>query len=210
MQTPAHSLALYTVGHSNHPLERFLDLLRQHGIEAICDVRSHPYSQHCPHFNREALAAVLNDNGLHYAFFGDELGARTHDPGCYDRGKVVYARLARIAPFQAGLGRLRLAMRSRRVALMCAEKDPLTCHRAILVCRHLRSDTDAILHILESGETETQSEAELRLMDLLNIGPNLFESDEELVERAYDTQSARIAYEAPKAGAAPEGGEPWA
>ncbi|HLJ56880.1 MAG TPA: DUF488 domain-containing protein [Chthonomonadaceae bacterium] len=191
---------LYTIGHSNHEAERFLALLRLHGIEAICDVRSQPYSQYCPQFNRDALEPALRAAGVRYAFLGRELGARTDDPACYRDGRVEYARLAETEQFRSGVRRVLRAMQTHRVALMCAEKDPLTCHRSILICRTMRADTDEIVHILEDGGTETQQEAERRLMDTLKIVyPDLFHTEAELIEQAYDRQGERIAYVQPAA-----------
>jgi uncharacterized protein (DUF488 family) len=188
---------LYTVGHSNHSLERFLELLRLYEIEAVADVRSHPYSQFCPHFNREALETALAQHGVRYAFMGWALGARTDDRTCYENGQVKYERLAETAPYQAGIRRLKKAMETRRVALMCAEKDPLTCHRTILITRRLQVDTAEIRHILETGEIETQGESEQRLLDLLKIQPSLFFSEAELIAQAYEQQESKIAYRLP-------------
>jgi len=204
------SLDLYTIGHSNHDTGRFIELLRQHGIEAVCDVRSNPYSQYCPQFNRETLEASLSQAGIRYAFFGREFGARTDDASCYRSGRVDYSRLAETDSFQSGVRRLRKAMATVRVALMCAEKDPLTCHRTILVCRRLRTETDSIRHILETGEIETRQEAEVRMMGLLKIVyPDLFHTEEELIEQAYDRQGEKIAYTLPKPGQPEERGETW-
>ena len=85
---------VFTIGHSTHPLERFIALLFQHGITAICDVRSKPYSRVNPQFNREALEKALLAKGIEYRFLGKELGARSDDPNCYHGGKVHYGRLA--------------------------------------------------------------------------------------------------------------------
>ncbi len=201
---------LYTIGHSNHDACRFIELLRQHEIEAVCDVRSHPYSQYCPQFNREPLETSLSQAGIRYAFFGQEFGARTDDLSCYRSGRVDYSLLAETDAFQAGVRRLKRAMMTVRAALMCAERDPLTCHRTILVCRRLRTEVDGISHILETGEIETQQEAEYRMMRGLKIVyPDLFHNEEELIEQAYDRQGEKIAYALPKPGASPERGEAW-
>src|SRR4051812_42198034 len=85
--------SLYTIGHSNHDTDHFLSLLRRHEIDVVCDVRSSPYSQYCPQFNRETLEATLRQAGIIYEFFGSELGARTDDKTCYRNGRVDYARL---------------------------------------------------------------------------------------------------------------------
>ncbi len=203
-------VTLYTIGHSNHTTERFLELLAAHGIEAVCDVRSSPYSQYCPQFNRESIEASLRNAGIRYAFFGKEFGARTDDAACYRDGRVDYARLGETEAFQAGVRRFKKAMQTLKVALMCAEKDPLTCHRTILVCRRLRPETDAIHHILDTGEIETQKEAEYRMMDSLKIVyPDLFHTEEELIEQAYDLQGQKIAYTPPRPGTTLERDESW-
>lgn len=188
---------LYTIGHSTHTIERFIALLGMNRVSAICDLRSSPYSRFNPQFNRETIYNELQANKISYVFLGKELGPRSDDPACYTDGKVQYNRLAETAIFQQGLKRLKEGMKSYRIALMCAEKDPITCHRTILVCRHLRSKDIEIMHILENGDLETHREAERRLMRALKIPEiALFEKPEELIERAYDKQSNKIAYDA--------------
>jgi len=188
---------IYTIGHSNHSIENLLKLLKKHHITALCDVRSHPYSKYNPQFNKETLVSTLKDNDIVYVFLGKELGARSDDSSCYDsEGKAQYVRLAKTEIFKEGVNRLNKGMASYRLALMCAEKDPITCHRTILICRHLRADDMKIKHILEDGSLETQQEAEQRLMKLLKLSEqDLFATHEQLIERAYDMQSEKIAYE---------------
>jgi len=84
---------MYTIGHSTHPLEYFIGLLSRHGITALCDVRSKPYSRINPRFNRESLKKSLEESRISYLFLGRELGARSEDPHCYQGGKVQYDRL---------------------------------------------------------------------------------------------------------------------
>jgi uncharacterized protein (DUF488 family) len=186
---------LYTIGHSNHDLAKFLELLRRHEIAAIADVRSHPYSRYNPQFNRESLEPALARGRLEYVFLGEELGARRSEPECYAGDAVRYDLVAESALFRAGLDRLRRGMANYRVALMCAEKDPLTCHRTILICRHLRADVAEIRHILEDGSSETNEAAERRLLALLKLPPrDLFRGEAEMIEQAYDLQGEKIAY----------------
>jgi len=190
---------LYTIGHSTHPTEHLLHLLSLHHISAVADVRSSPFSRFNPQFNREILQKALRDAGIEYVFLGKELGARSEDPTCYADGKLQFGRLAQTETFRNGLARLQKGMESYRVALLCAEKDPITCHRMILVCRNLREDAVKIEHILEDGNLEENAHAERRLMQFLRIRENnLFASPEELIERAYDMQGKRIAYEEKK------------
>jgi len=186
---------LYTIGHSTHSTEEFVKLLSIHSITAVCDVRSSPYSKYNPQFNRETIQKELKLYGILYVFLGKELGPRSDDPACYEDGKIQYNRLAKTGLFRQGIDRIRKGMKSYRIALMCSEKDPMTCHRSILICRHLRSDEIEIKHILEDGTAENNRDSETRLMRMLNVPQReLFDSEEDLIQRAYDKQSEKIAY----------------
>jgi len=143
---------LYTIGHSTHSTEKFVELLSEHSITAVCDVRSSPYSKYNPQFNRETIQKDLKGYGISYVFLGKELGPRSDDPSCYKEGKVQYHKLAEADSFRHGLERIKKGMQSYRIALMCSEKDPVTCHRTILICRHLRPDEIEIRHILGRRE----------------------------------------------------------
>ncbi len=186
---------LFTIGHSSHSVERFVDLLKTHGVTALCDVRSSPYSLYTPQFNRESLKDELAKHRIIYLYLGAELGPRSSDPTCYEGGKVQYNRLAAKEIFQQGLGRLQKGMVTHRIALMCAEKDPLTCHRMLLICRNLRGDDIVIRHILEDGALEENRDTEKRLMKLLKIDPaDLFSTEADQIQRAYDLQGEKVAY----------------
>ena len=187
---------IHTVGHSNHPIERFLALLQPHGITVVADVRSTPYSRFNPQFRREKLQAALAEVGIQYLFLGEELGARSQDPACYDaEGRVSYARLAGTPLFRRGISRLKAAMAEHRISLMCAEREPLDCHRTILVARELVRDGVPVTHILGDGSLESHEHAMERLAAKLKLtGGDLFASSSERIEQAYDAQAARIAY----------------
>jgi len=188
---------VFTIGHSTHPQERFIALLRQHGITALCDVRSKPYSRMNPQFNREDLEQALLEQGIQYRFFGKELGARSDDPHCYEGGKVQYDRLAETDLFKHGLKRVLRGMKDGfRIALMCAEKEPLECHRTILVARHLAALGVPVAHILADGRLESHDAALSRLARMVNLPEHdMFHSREELLADAYRRQGERIAYE---------------
>lgn len=186
---------LFTVGHSNHSLETFLGLLHQHRITAVADLRSVPFSRYVPHFNRDALARSLERAGIRHVYLGEELGAIRSEPECYSGGRVSYELVAQSPLFLRGIDRVRKGLESFRVALMCAEKDPLTCHRSVLVCRHLKGLVDPIVHILDDGRLEPHAEVEDRLLKLFGLHtPNLFLSRDDLVEQAYQQQAERLAY----------------
>lgn len=189
---------VFTIGHSTNPQERFIALLRQHGITALCDVRSKPYSRMNPQFNREELKEALLAQGIEYRFLGKELGARSNDPNCYENGKVKYDRLADTELFRYGLKRILRGMRDDfRIALMCAEKEPLECHRTILVARHLVALGVTVEHILADGSLENHDAALNRLARMINLRePDLVHSRDHLIADAYRKQGERIAYEA--------------
>lgn len=185
---------LFTIGHSNHTWDRFLELLRWHRIDALGDVRSRPYSTRLPQFNRELIERGLRVAAIRYVFLGDELGARRSERECYVDGVARYDLIIRSPAFQAGLARVKTGIQRFRLALMCAEKDPLECHRAILVCRHLR-DGAQIRHILADGNLEFHTDAEARLLIEERVpADDFFATRDVLLTRAYDQRAEKIAY----------------
>lgn len=203
---------IFTVGHSNLSIKDFIALLEQHHITAIADVRSHPYSRYLPHFNREPIQAVLRNAQIKYVFLGRELGARSSDLSCYVGGKALYEKIAATDLFMEGIERVIQGAQKYKIALMCAEKDPITCHRTILVCKYLRQLNVDIEHILNDGNLETHSHLEERLIILHNLQPpkviqfslfsqqssesqgSNFDSKEEILKEAYQRQGDKIAY----------------
>ncbi|MDC0832388.1 DUF488 domain-containing protein [Geitlerinema sp. CS-897] len=158
-------MTFFTIGHSNHSFEKFVALLQQHQISALADVRSHPYSRYCPHFDRAFLKKNLPEFGIAYVFLGKELGARAENLSCYENGKALYSRIAKTESFSQGIDRLCKGSDCYQISLMCAEQDPLTCHRAILVSRHLKKRGFDIQHILKNGDLESQDYLEERLLE---------------------------------------------
>lgn len=187
---------IYTVGHSNHPIERFIGLLQPHGISAVADVRSTPYSRFNPQFRREKLQASLAAAGIQYVFLGAELGARSSDPACYDAdGRVSYERLAKTELFRRGIDRLKAGMSEHRISLMCAEREPLDCHRTILVTRELVRAGVAVAHILGDGSLESHEHAMQRLASSLHLSEaDLFSTPADVTNRAYELRAAQMAY----------------
>ena len=186
---------IFTIGHSTHSAEAFLALLREHGVNAVADVRSSPYSQHNPQFNRETLGRFLRAKQIHYVFLGQELGARSDDRSCYENGQVQYARLAQTALFQNGLERVLDGATRFRVALMCAEKEPLECHRTLLVAKALVERGQAVAHIHGDGHLETHEDAMERLLGLTGLPHvDLYRSHEELIAEAMARQERLVAY----------------
>ena len=195
MPAPSFEHAVFTIGHSTHAIDRFVALLRQHGVTAVADVRSMPYSRFQPQFNRGPLAEALKGQGIAYVFLGQELGARSEDKSCYENGRVQYRRLAKTETFRAGLERVCSAKESHRIALMCAEREPLECHRTLLVSRELAAAGISVVHIHDDGHLESHPDAMKRLLTLVRLpDQDLFRSQSELIEEACAFQESRVAY----------------
>ncbi len=194
MTTP-RPIVVFTVGHSSHSLETFVGLLKQHGVTALADVRSAPFSRFNPQFNKDALARDLKRHDITYVFLGRELGARSDDPSCYVNGRVRYGRLARTELFRQGIERVMRGAEEHRIALMCAEKEPLECHRTLLVARSLDERGVDVAHILGDGRLESHRDAMQRLLILTGLPvEDLFRSRETLIDEALARQEEKIAY----------------
>jgi len=159
MQTQEKSSVIYTVGHSNHPLDRFLQILQTHRIELLADIRSQPHSQYSPHFNGSALEAAVSEAGIRYLFLGKELGGQPQDQEFYDReGHVSYSRLAQSRAFLKGLSELERLIATARTALLCGEENPAECHRRLLVVRVLGERGWQVVHLRGDGSRQTEEE----------------------------------------------------
>jgi uncharacterized protein (DUF488 family) len=156
---------LFSVGHSNHDPPALLALLRRAGVTAVADVRSSPYSRRLPQFNREALEAALRREGIAYAHLGSPLGGRPANRALYDAdGRVDYEQVRRTAGFQAGLGRVLTCLQTHSVAMLCAEDDPLDCHRGLMITPAVRERGVSPLHLRKDGAVETTDDMERRLL----------------------------------------------
>lgn len=186
---------LFTIGHSLHPIEEFVGLLLRAGVTAVADVRSAPYSRFAPQFNSDSLQTALKSNRIAYVFLGRQLGARPDDPGCYDNGRVRYSRLARTEIFRSGIQRLMKGADSHVVAIMCAEKEPLDCHRVLLVSRAVVAEGASVTHLLADGRSEDHAVTMARLVKMMGLPErDLFRTPEQLIEVACAMQEERIAY----------------
>ena len=189
-----------TIGHSTHPVEGFLDLLRRHGVTAVADVRAAPYSRFNPQFNRETLVGSLDARGIAYVFLGRELGGRSEDPAVYDDGRISYERLGRTRAFEKGLDRVERGAAGHRIALMCAEREPLECHRCLLVAPALDARSVSVAHVCSHGGLERHSDAMERLLALhglqdSNEDQRLFpRSPAERITEAVARQAHRFAH----------------
>jgi uncharacterized protein (DUF488 family) len=160
-----HSGAVFTIGHSSRDLGDFVAALAEYEIKIVCDVRSRPGSFRFPQFNREPLEACLASAKIRYEFLGEALGGRPSDPRAYHADGVVnYEERRKAADFRAGIDRALELSCALKIALMCAEEDPLHCHRFLMICPALLDRGTTPLHIRRGGELESQRNAEDRLL----------------------------------------------
>ena len=186
---------LYTIGHSNHPIEFFIELLEMHDVEQVTDVRAVPYSRRFPHFSREPLEQALATAGIAHVFAGDRLGGKprelAHIANASQRFRVIAARPG----FRERLAQIVDDAGARRVAIMCAEREPTHCHRALLVCRRLKPHSLDIRHILADGALEPHTDLEARLVESAGLTPPPLLADagtwNEAVELAFDQLGKR-------------------
>jgi uncharacterized protein (DUF488 family) len=202
--TPPHTNpgAIFTIGHSNLELDDFVAVLTGHGISIVCDVRSRPGSYRFPQFNRESLEACLAAPKIQYEFLGETLGGRPSDPRVYHSDGIVnYEERRKSADFSAGIDQTLELARASNIVLMCAEEDPLQCHRFLMVGPALLDRGVTPVHIRRGGELESQREAEDRLLKLHDLtafdSGSLFVSERDAaVKDALRLQSKEFAFRA--------------
>ena len=189
-----------TVGHSNQTSKEFLDLLQNANVEVIFDVRSSPYSRYTDQFNKEVLQQVLLKSGIDYVYAGQELGARRSEPECYDGPVASYSLIRECQSYKSGIQAVLELSSQKSVCLMCSEKDPITCHRMILIAPTLISYGVGVEHILSGGMIESNDDAIGRLVAHLKIDPNpsLFGDQDCPAQEALQRQAERIAWVRPE------------
>ncbi|WP_410052548.1 DUF488 family protein [Bradyrhizobium sp. SZCCHNRI1003] len=189
-----------TIGHSTHSWARFIALLRQAHVTAIADVRSTPYSRYFPHFNRDELSAELRRDGISYVFLGKELGGRPNEHRFYCEGVADYESMAGTPDFTVGLDRVINGARKYRIALMCSERDPLDCHRCLLVGRALSQRGVRVSHVLDDGCIVAHAAIEDRLLKLSGWNADdLFAPRPERLAAAYRERARKVAFAEPRA-----------
>lgn len=199
-------MQLYTIGYATKPLNVFIEQLKHYKIDVVADVRSVPYSKVFHDYHREAIANSLKQANIRYVYLGEELGPRSKNDAHYNEcGQVQFDRLMKSELFKAGIERIELGLKKTySIALMCAEKDPATCHRSLLIAyflEHRVMDEESsnrnnieVLHIQHDGTIETQCDLEQRLLDLHDLSSDLFMSPKESKEQAYKRQLEATSY----------------
>jgi uncharacterized protein (DUF488 family) len=157
---------VWTIGHSNQTIESLLATLATNDIEVVADLRSSPYSRYSPQFNQDLLRIALLRSGIRYIFLGAELGGRPSDARLYDgEGYVRYDLVSQADAYRVAVERLKGGASEYRVALLCGEEDPISCHRRRLVGRTLADGGFRSLHIRADGRVESEAEVAARERD---------------------------------------------
>lgn len=197
---------IYTIGHSNHSIDYFLELLQAFPVNCLVDVRSIPASAYNPQFNRAPLSHFLRANDIGYAHFGREFGARHKDPQLLDSdGKVDFEKVQQTEAFRSGIDKLRLGIEEGyTMALMCSEADPFDCHRFAMISAALVKEGFEVLHILRDKTVKENSELEVQLLKKyekripqISVQPTLYEPDittEEQIALGYKYRNKDIGF----------------
>lgn len=186
---------IFSLGHSTLPLEHFVELLTNVGVTAVADVRSVPFSSRAPWFRQREFKAGLRRAGIAYAFLGDELGGRPKTPDLFRAGIADYIAMAETAALKSGLERLQKGSEKHRIAMVCAERDPLHCHRCLLIGRQLALRNVEVRHLHPNGPEETQRQAEERLLREENLAvDDLLWPWAERLREAYGRRNRQVAY----------------
>jgi uncharacterized protein (DUF488 family) len=187
--------AIFTIGHSNLDISDFINLLLANKIELVVDVRSAPYSKLYPHFNRNPLEISLTKNSIKYIFLGDSVGGRSNNIKDYSKGRVMYKKIAEKKEYISSINTIIQNSSKYKIVLMCSEKEPLECHRTLLISRSIEAHMVKILHIHRDGQIESQSEGIQRLLKIWKLdSPNLFGEDAERIDEAFTKQESKYAY----------------
>lgn len=193
---------LFSIGHSNIPAARFTAMLRAAGVDVVADVRSMPVSRFCPWFSQKNLAPQLAGEKVGYLFFGEPLGGRPRDRALYRDGVADYELMANDPRFKAALDGLLAEAEQHRLCLMCSEREPLDCHRCLLIARALAARGVTVGHILHDGAIESHAAIERRLIDLDGGDSEPFTTElfvtglEDRLAAAYRRRARAVAYRA--------------
>ena len=197
---------VYTIGCSTNTSEEFLNLLCEHKINCLVDVRSTPFSKYTSQFNKENLQLLLRKSKIEYIWMGKEFGARRDDRSLYNQGGYLdFEKVRKSKEFLSGIERIRNGLKKEyKIALMCTEKDPIDCHRTILVAKGLEDNGIKVRHIMKNGDLCDQYDIETRLLDMyfkdrnqinfdMLLGNSL--TEEEMIKEAYIKRNKDIGYE---------------
>lgn len=193
---------VYSIGYSGFLVDEFVNILEYNGINLLVDVRSQPYSQYYSDYNKDSFELKLKNKDIYYRNYANEFGARQDQKEYYsNEGFLDFELFAKSPQFLEGMEKLKNSMlQNYKFVVMCAEKDPFNCHRAILVTRAFHDAGFKIMHLLPAGEAMTQTDIEKRLLekyypqrDQLSFFEQHY-STNDYIKKAYKKRNAEIGY----------------
>lgn len=193
--------SIYTIGYTVFSIDDFIDVIKYYGISCVIDVRSSPFSKHYPDYNKDVLEQRLKQHGILYRNYAKEFGARQTNPIYYSGDIVDFDKFIQSAQFLEGVSRVTKGIeKGYKFALMCAEKDPINCHRSIMLGKGFSKNGYEVNHIISKTNIETQNELEERLLEIYHqdrfqltlFGEDRSEAD--LIADAYTKRNFEIGY----------------
>ncbi|WP_428075296.1 DUF488 family protein [Candidatus Avelusimicrobium luingense] len=190
---------IYTIGYAGFDIDTFLTTLRRYSISVLIDVRSVPKaSEYYEAYSKENLRPFLEQNGIIYRNYAHEFGARQNNREYFTNGYLDFKKFTQTETFKSGVEKIEKGLSlNYNFVLMCAEKDPINCHRNIMVAKAMRDMGFEISHILSDGSLQTQEEMDTRLLDLYFKYPSLFDApmdQKAMLEEAYRRQNEKIGF----------------
>lgn len=192
---------VYTIGYSGFKIDDFIKTLKGNNISLVIDVRSTPYSRYYTDYNKENLSIMLEKSHIYYRNYVSEFGARQGERKYYPNGYLDFEMFSKSESFLSGVEKLKKSMeKNYTFALLCSEKDPIKCHRTILVSRAFHIAGYKIIHLMDNGTYVTQEDIEERLLNMffpdreqINMfAPTL--SKQEYLDESYKKQNKNIGY----------------
>jgi uncharacterized protein (DUF488 family) len=158
---------IYTIGHSNYPVEKLIDMLRYYNINCVIDIRGIPYSKYNIQFDKETIRYTLTKEGFIYLFMATEFADKRDTKVSYiEEGYADFEKVIEEEDFKRGIERLKDGCnKGYRIALLGAMQDPIRCHRSILLGKALIEEGFNIMHIMDDYSIKDQDYIEERILE---------------------------------------------
>ena len=198
-------IEIYTLGHSNYPFDKFIEILKKYDINCVVDIRSTPYSKYNTQYNKEFLHETLKNLGYTYIYMADEFGAKRRTRNSYnDEGYADFDKVILEEDFKKGIERLKVGCaKNYKIVLLGAMQEPIRCPRAILLGRELIKEGFNVKHIMHEGDLKTQDELEEQLLEKYFEERNQLTLDsllgnamsrEDMIKESYKLANKEIGY----------------
>ncbi|MBC5998220.1 DUF488 domain-containing protein [Romboutsia ilealis] len=196
---------IFTIGHSNYPVEKLIDMLKFYNINCVVDVRGTPYSKYNVQYNKETIKNTLIKAGFVYIYMAKEFAAKRENKISYNKeGYSDFEKVIKEEDFKNGVKRLENGCKKGfKIALLGAMQDPIRCHRSILLGRELERLGFTVNHIMDDYAIKDQRYIEEKILDKYYenrhqvtidslMGNSI--SKEEMINGAYKMANREIGY----------------